>query len=124
MTDITIRRALLSVSDKSGIVVDRGLRTDAEVIELDLSTGLGDVAVIVAEGVDAELHGWTVLGNRRTELAPVPRLAGSHQAQNAGLAIAMLRHQEAVSVPPAALRAAMGWAEWPARLRARVSLPE
>lgn len=48
---------------------------------------------------------------------PLPRLAGAHQAQNAGLAVAMLRHQKAVSVPPAALRAAMGWAEWPARLQ-------
>jgi hypothetical protein len=47
------------------------------VIELDLSTVLGDVEVIVAEGVDAELNGWTILGNRRTELAPVPRLAGT-----------------------------------------------
>jgi hypothetical protein len=55
----------------------RDLRTDAEVIELELSTVLGDVDVIVAEGVDAELDGWTVLGNRRTELAPVPRLAGT-----------------------------------------------
>jgi hypothetical protein len=55
----------------------RDLRTDAEVIELDLSTVLGDVDVIVAEGVDAELDGWTVLGSRKTELAPVPRLAGT-----------------------------------------------
>ncbi len=48
---------------------------------------------------------------------PLPRLAGSHQAQNAGLAIAMLRHQKVLSVPPAAMRAAMGWAEWPARMQ-------
>ncbi|MDO6415883.1 folylpolyglutamate synthase/dihydrofolate synthase family protein [Sphingomonas sp. BIUV-7] len=48
---------------------------------------------------------------------PLPRLAGAHQAENAGLAIAMLRHQRALAVPPAALRAAMGWAEWPARLQ-------
>ncbi|PZU11853.1 folylpolyglutamate synthase/dihydrofolate synthase family protein [Sphingomonas sp.] len=48
---------------------------------------------------------------------PLPRLAGAHQADNAGLAIAMLRHQQALAVPPAALRAAMGWAEWPARLQ-------
>jgi len=55
----------------------RDLRTDDTVIELDLSTVLGDVEVIVAEGVDAELNGWTILGKRRTELAPVPRLAGT-----------------------------------------------
>ena len=55
----------------------RDLRTDAEVIELDLSTVLGDIEVIVPEGVDGELNGWTVLGNRVMELAAVPRLAGT-----------------------------------------------
>ena len=29
----------------------------------------------------------------------------------------MLRHQTAVAVPPGALRAALGWADWPARLQ-------
>jgi dihydrofolate synthase/folylpolyglutamate synthase len=48
---------------------------------------------------------------------PLARLPGAHQADNAGLAIAMLRHQQALAVPPVALRAAMGWAEWPARLQ-------
>ena len=48
---------------------------------------------------------------------PLPRLHGAHQALNAGLALAMLRHQNAVSVRESALRAAMGWAEWPARLQ-------
>jgi dihydrofolate synthase / folylpolyglutamate synthase len=52
----------------------------------------------------------------RLEL-PQPKLAGAHQAQNAGLAIAMLRHQEAIAVPVAAMRAAMGWADWPARMQ-------
>jgi dihydrofolate synthase/folylpolyglutamate synthase len=48
---------------------------------------------------------------------PLPRLAGVHQEQNATLAIAMLRHQSVIDVPEAALKAAMGWAEWPARLQ-------
>ncbi|MES2136970.1 MAG: folylpolyglutamate synthase/dihydrofolate synthase family protein [Pseudomonadota bacterium] len=48
---------------------------------------------------------------------PVPRLPGRHQALNAGLAIAMLRHQDALRVPESALKAAMGWADWPARLQ-------
>ncbi len=55
----------------------RGLRTDAERVELHLSTVIGDIEVIVAEGVAAELQGRTVLGDRRTELAAVPRLAGT-----------------------------------------------
>ena len=55
----------------------RDLRTDADVVELDLFSGLGDIEVIVPEGVDAQLEGWTVLGNRKIDLAPVPRLAGT-----------------------------------------------
>ncbi|MFM7028830.1 MAG: bifunctional folylpolyglutamate synthase/dihydrofolate synthase [Chakrabartia sp.] len=48
---------------------------------------------------------------------PLPRLTGPHQTQNAGLAVAMLRHQDKLTIPEAALRAAMGWAHWPARLQ-------
>ena len=48
---------------------------------------------------------------------PLPRLHGAHQAMNAALAVAMVRHQDAVPVHPPALRAAMGWADWPARLQ-------
>ena len=48
---------------------------------------------------------------------PLPRLPGAHQAMNAALAVAMLRHQPRLDVPEPALRAAMGWAEWPARLQ-------
>jgi hypothetical protein len=55
----------------------RDLRTDAEVVELDLWTVLGDIDVILAEGVDGVLDGWAVLGDRKTELAPVPRVSGT-----------------------------------------------
>jgi dihydrofolate synthase/folylpolyglutamate synthase len=48
---------------------------------------------------------------------PLPRLPGAHQAINAGLAIAMLRHQQRIAIPDSAIRAAMGWADWPARLQ-------
>lgn len=48
---------------------------------------------------------------------PLPRLPGRHQAMNAALAVAMLRHQRALRVPASALSAAMGWADWPARLQ-------
>jgi dihydrofolate synthase/folylpolyglutamate synthase len=47
----------------------------------------------------------------------MPRLVGAHQIDNAGLAIAMLRAQGRLAVPEGALKAAMGWAEWPARLQ-------
>jgi dihydrofolate synthase/folylpolyglutamate synthase len=59
-----------------------------------------------------------VYGDRHGTLSlPLPRLAGTHQAMNAALAVAMLRHQQALTIADGPLRAAMGWAEWPARLQ-------
>ena len=56
--------------------------------------------------------------DERGELGlPLPRLPGRHQAMNAALAIAMLRHQTALRVADSALTAAIGWADWPARLQ-------
>ncbi len=48
---------------------------------------------------------------------PLPRLPGRHQVLNAGLAVAMLRHQGALPVPQTALAAGIGWADWPARMQ-------
>ena len=55
----------------------RALRTDADVVEIRLWSFFGDLDVVVAEGVEAELTGSTVFGSRRTELAPVPRVPGT-----------------------------------------------
>lgn len=54
---------------------------------------------------------------------PLPRMNGAHQADNAALAIAMLRHQTAITVPEAAMSAAMEWTRWPARMQLLVSGP-
>jgi dihydrofolate synthase / folylpolyglutamate synthase len=48
---------------------------------------------------------------------PLPKLPGTHQQDNAALAVAMIRAQQALTVPDSALRSAMGWAQWPARLQ-------
>jgi dihydrofolate synthase/folylpolyglutamate synthase len=48
---------------------------------------------------------------------PLPRLQGAHQAMNAALAVAMLRTQRTLTVREPALRAAIGWADWPGRLQ-------
>jgi dihydrofolate synthase/folylpolyglutamate synthase len=48
---------------------------------------------------------------------PLPALPGAHQADNAGLAIAMLRHQQALAIPGPALTRAMTEVRWPARLQ-------
>jgi dihydrofolate synthase/folylpolyglutamate synthase len=49
--------------------------------------------------------------------APLPTLGGQFQAENYALAIAMLRHQHALSVPDSAIREAATRATWPARLQ-------
>jgi dihydrofolate synthase / folylpolyglutamate synthase len=68
---------------------------------------------------DASVHGGKVhYHDHWGELElPLPRLPGLHQGMNAALAVAMLRHQQAVPIRDSALKAAMGWAEWPARLQ-------
>ena len=48
---------------------------------------------------------------------PLPALAGTHQADNAALAAAMLRHQTQVAVSPEAMAAGISAARWPARLQ-------
>jgi len=48
---------------------------------------------------------------------PAPSLKGRHQAENAGLAIAMLRHQDRVTVTEAGIARGLTEASWPARLQ-------
>jgi len=48
---------------------------------------------------------------------PLPTLAGTHQAENAALAIAMLRHQDQIVVSPEAMATGIREACWPARLQ-------
>lgn len=54
---------------------------------------------------------------------PLPRLAGAHQQANLALAIAMLRHQHALTIPPEAYAAAAEQAMWPARMQRLESGP-
>ncbi len=48
---------------------------------------------------------------------PLPTLPGRHQGDNAALAVAMLRHQDSVTVSPAAMAEGIRAARWPARLQ-------
>jgi dihydrofolate synthase/folylpolyglutamate synthase len=48
---------------------------------------------------------------------PLPQLIGAHQADNAALAVAMLRHQDRVTVSPEAMADGIRSARWPARLQ-------
>jgi dihydrofolate synthase/folylpolyglutamate synthase len=48
---------------------------------------------------------------------PLPAMAGAHQADNAALAVAMLRHQSALQVSLGAMGKGIVDARWPARLQ-------
>lgn len=48
---------------------------------------------------------------------PLPALTGPHQADNAALAVAMIRHQTALAVSEASIRTGLATAKWPARLQ-------
>jgi dihydrofolate synthase/folylpolyglutamate synthase len=56
--------------------------------------------------------------DRHGELSlPLPQLPGRHQGDNAALAVAMLRHQDRVTVSTPALAEGIRSARWPARLQ-------
>jgi dihydrofolate synthase/folylpolyglutamate synthase len=48
---------------------------------------------------------------------PMPALAGRYQADNAALAVAMLRHQDSLDIPEDAFADGIRRAKWPARLQ-------
>lgn len=48
---------------------------------------------------------------------PAPSLPGAHQAANASLAIALLRHQSRVAVSAEAIATGLSQAQWPARMQ-------
>ncbi|HTM95093.1 MAG TPA: folylpolyglutamate synthase/dihydrofolate synthase family protein [Croceibacterium sp.] len=48
---------------------------------------------------------------------PLPYLIGAHQADNAALAVSMLRHQDRVEISPEAMAQGIRDARWPARLQ-------
>lgn len=67
-----------------------------------------------AEIMDLGLH----YRDRHGELVlPLPALPGAHQADNAALAVAMLRHQDLLSVSPAAIAAGIAAVRWCARMQ-------
>lgn len=100
------------------IVVQRYARALADAVS-DEAAARG--APVIARGAGwnmASYRGALHYRDRFGHLAlSEPTLAGRHQALNLGLAVAMLRHQEALPVGEAALKAAPRWTQWPARMQ-------
>ncbi|MBF5088606.1 bifunctional folylpolyglutamate synthase/dihydrofolate synthase [Novosphingobium sp. NBM11] len=92
----------------------------AAVAQSVLDTAEAIRAPVMMRGRDwnAEIGDAIAYSDARGSLTlPLPALPGSHQADNAALAVAMLRHQSVVVVSPAAMARGIPAARWPARLQ-------
>lgn len=117
---------ILAIAGEKAGIAKRGVPLVTARYPSAVAARIAEVAGVAGAKLHLRGHDWDVAGCEghlhfrdaagRLEL-PMPRLAGQHQIDNAGLAIAMLRAQDVLPVPEAALKAAMGWAEWPARLQ-------
>lgn len=117
---------ILAIAGEKTGIAKRGVPLVTARYPSAVAARIAEVAGVAGAKLHLRGHDWDVAGYEghlhyrdgagRLEL-PLPRLAGQHQIENAGLAVAMLRAQSVLPVPDAALKAAMGWAEWPARLQ-------
>jgi dihydrofolate synthase/folylpolyglutamate synthase len=79
---------------------------------------IGAPLVMRGRDWDAEIAGSIHYRDEHGELPlPLPALPGTHQAENVALAVAMIRHQNAVHVSLGALGKGIVDARWPARLQ-------
>lgn len=89
---------------------------ESEIINLAHQRG----ALLFMRGRDwwADVGNTLIYRDKKGEIIlPLPSLAGRHQADNAALAIAMLRHQDQVMISSEAIIAGIRSAQWPARLQ-------
>ena len=117
---------LVGIAGEKAGIAKRGI----PLVTMDYAAPLADRVAAVARAAGAPVFArgaaWTsVTAGDRLRYAepdytfdgPVPRMAGTFQADNFALAVAMLRRQQALTVPDQALRRAAETARWPARLQ-------
>ncbi|MEL7445916.1 MAG: bifunctional folylpolyglutamate synthase/dihydrofolate synthase, partial [Pseudomonadota bacterium] len=99
------------------VVQSNGEKADSMIRAL----ALADDIPLCLEGdgwsISASTSGYEYQDSNGTIAVPDPTLTGAHQARNAGLAIAMLLHQDAVPVSHAAIKSGILSVKWPARLQ-------
>ena len=92
----------------------------------DIARSVADVAAAAGAFLIARGTRWAIVPDadhfryrdaQGDLVLPLPALPGAHQILNAGLAVAMLRHQSLLDVPAEALAEAMVGTRWPARLQ-------
>jgi len=85
---------------------------------VETATRIGARLIGRGAGWDAVIGAGIAYRDARGTLdLPRPALPGVHQGDNAALAVAMLRHQDALQVSPEAMARGIAGARWPARLQ-------
>lgn len=111
--------------EKAGIrragspMVTQGYRADMEAMIEGLCADAGAPLFMRGRAWDADVSdaGIAYRDAHGTLTLPLPQMPGSHQGDNAALAVAMLRHQDEVVVSPEAMAEGIRTAHWPARLQ-------
>ncbi|MFQ3595511.1 MAG: folylpolyglutamate synthase/dihydrofolate synthase family protein [Sphingomonadaceae bacterium] len=126
---------ILHIAGEKAAIAKRGVPLVTQRYARAVATRIAEVAALAAarlmprgEAWDAavhenRLHVRLIAGEREPRSLPLPRLPGSHQVDNAALAVAMLEAQAHFSLPDSALASAMQWAAWPGRLQRLVEGP-
>ena len=112
-------------AEKAGIA-KRNVPLVTQAYTADVTSRIAEVAAAAGALLVARGQRWAIapgaghLHYRDAQgelMLPLPSLPGAHQILNAGLAVAMLRHQSLLGVDDAALGQAMTATRWPARLQ-------
>lgn len=104
---------------KAGVpLVTQAYPDHASASVLETAQKLGANVVMRGRDWDSRADGSIHYRDAAGELQlPLPALLGAHQADNAALAVAMLRHQSVVEISSAAMGKGIVDARWPARLQ-------
>ncbi len=91
----------------------------------DVAESVGTTALVQGRDWHCQLKGDALIYRdaKGPLRLPLPHMAGDHQVANAGLAIAMLRHQDRITLRDHAFTVAMEKAQWPARMQRLTSGP-
>ncbi|MGB7407757.1 MAG: folylpolyglutamate synthase/dihydrofolate synthase family protein [Pontixanthobacter sp.] len=110
---------------KPGVPLATSSYPEAAILEVERAA-LAKQAPLLVRGRDwlADIRDAIHYSDRHGRLLlPLPKMPGVHQGENAALAVAMLRHQDRVTISTAAMAEGIQSACWPARLQKLSSGP-
>ncbi|MCY7398989.1 MAG: bifunctional folylpolyglutamate synthase/dihydrofolate synthase [Sphingomonas bacterium] len=117
---------LTAIAGEKAGIVKRDVPLVTQSYPAEVTRRVADIAATAGAHLIARGASWAIVPDAgqlhyrdaQGELTlPLPMLPGDHQILNAGLAVAILRHQSLLAVPPGALAEAMITTQWPARLQ-------